>query len=151
LGGEIIPERESLWVVMIRRPVVQRALAIGPSQYAGADGITAFRNDLTDQLGALGAQAEVRAQELADITRDLVNEGLTFADWPATLREVFIRNVGYRAEASLRALMVEHQERYTQQKQAADTDIEQAKRDRAADITKHVLERRFRTNGEMAD
>ena len=113
-------------------------MKVGTTEYLEATGLTAFRVALTTQLGTHLPQYE---KLLGEISSDMFSEKLAFADWPAVVQEVAIRNVGYQAEAAMRARMVEHEARYQQQSRQAQILIEQAEKDWAEDRKKPAAER----------
>jgi hypothetical protein len=123
-------------------------MKVGTTEYLEATGLTAFREALTTQLGTHLPQYE---KLLGEISSDMFNEKLVFADWPALLAEVAIRNVGYQAEAAMRARMVEHEARAKRQLLALAPEIEKANQTWAEDRKKPLDERHFRFESEMRD
>ena len=75
-------------------------VTVGGSQYSNG-GEKQFKEDVVLQLGANAN----KIKDLNVITDDLINEGLSFKDWPALVQEVHIRNVGYQAASVMEATL----------------------------------------------
>ncbi len=105
-----VSSRSVLRAVTIKNPVVQLAVTIGTRTYTSSrtdfEALCKYVTDL--QASKLGDRVPelFPAETMADILVDFVQDNETFVDDAALLREVAIRNVGYRAEAMMRRLMV---------------------------------------------
>lgn len=93
----------------VKKPVVQRAVTVGNDRY------TSSKEDFEKFVARVAELLLTRfgdkrynyfpPQVMAEILSDFVMDDDQFANDAALLREIAIRNVGYQAEASMRALM----------------------------------------------
>ena len=147
LSGAHIRERETLRVITPRPPVLQLQTKVGDTAYTTKDS-NQFKDELRKQLGLAADQLS----ELNDIVNDLLTENLTFTGWPAVVKEAHIRNVGYRAEASMRQMMEYNSGKHKAAKEEADKKIydawQQYNQERKS---KNIVARRFQRGSEFSD
>lgn len=98
-SGEPIPERESLWEVTIRRPVVQRAIIITRGAITGQQ-VTVNAAGARTRLSAMYQMTANNTHALGQVTDELSNANMTFPDWLALKSEVKRRSFG-RSHAAL--------------------------------------------------
>lgn len=101
--GVPIPEREALWEVTIRRPVVQRAITITRGAITGQQ-VTVNAAGARTRLSAMYQMTAGNTHDLAQVTTDIDNANMTFADWPAFKSEVKRRSFGSAHAAAMVAL-----------------------------------------------
>lgn len=150
VARNLLQLREDRWTwrrlrfATIDHPVLQRNVTIGNQVYATDKGDD-FLKDVTTQL----AQTANTVKDLPGITKDLLAEGLSFADWPAALREVYIRNVGYQAERVMFNLMVQHQDKYKKAQDAIKSFADEADKTWAQEIKLESSQRKTYTDEQQ--
>lgn len=113
-------KRRSLLRRALQTPLLQRAIKIGGETYENVDepqdsAVKGNRmlfvrlHQNMKQNVAPDVNYVLPDKILLEILADFHRERATFANWPACLREVVIRNVGYQAEAKMREIMNENE------------------------------------------
>lgn len=137
--GRHLPRR------VVQQPLLQCALTIDQTVFENVDelpdstikGNRALLVEVQKRLRtAIGANRNYSFpdQILVDIVADLQREKNNFATWDACLREIAIRNVGYQAEAKMRALMKENNLIVEDQKKGFEARKAEAKKKLAEDL-----------------
>lgn len=105
-SGAPLPSRASLRTGSVGPRVLQLITRVADTNF-GYVMLAEFQEGIRKNL----PKDVLQVAEFGNITKDILNEDLLFATWQDLAKEIYIREVGYRVEAKMRALMTDHQRR----------------------------------------
>ncbi|MBK9265344.1 MAG: DUF4157 domain-containing protein [Polyangiaceae bacterium] len=140
--------RKSLNRKRIATPVLQRVVTVGADRY------TSSKDDFEHFVARVGKLLQTRFGDnryvyfppkvMAEILSDFVLDDEQFANDEALLREIAIRNVGYRAESAMRLLMDKNAKVLGRKMVDKDKAIEAAKKQWALDEQAAYSDRHYK-------
>lgn len=124
-----LPVTRPLRVVTTPQPVVQRQVTVGGSEVSNA---AAFEEQIKTRLYLVSSDVV----DFTSIITDMLNEQLVFESWSDVKREILVREVGYQAVEKMRALAVDHANRFKQADTRYRKEITEARRDKKKKVDK---------------
>ncbi|QSQ26375.1 DUF4157 domain-containing protein [Pyxidicoccus parkwayensis] len=124
-----LPVTRPLQLVTAQHPVVQRQITVSGLEVANA---ATLETEIKNRLYLVASDVV----DFSNIVKDMLDERLVFDTWADVKREVLVREVGYQAVEKMRALAVDHANRFTTAETRFKKEITAARRDKTKKVDK---------------